>query len=278
MMTPAPMIPGGAHRIGRFELRRQLGKGGCGIVFLAFDPKLAARGGPQDPPARNADEPGRQAAAHPRGAGGGRVRPPEPRTRVRDRRDRPGVLHRHRVLPRPDARRLARPAGVPGPGAAGGAARRHRRRGRPARPRPRRAAPRPEAEQCHPSGVEGSKRPTSRRPAACCSGANTSSPATGGLRAGEAGRARWPVGDRHAADPRHAEVHGPGAGPGAARGHRPAGRRVRPRASSCTRCSPAAPRTTARPTWRCCGRRSRGSRRRRGRCGRTSRATWRRSA
>src|SRR5262245_55443200 len=36
--TPAP--PGGAHRIGRFELRKQLGKGGCGIVFLAYDPKL----------------------------------------------------------------------------------------------------------------------------------------------------------------------------------------------------------------------------------------------
>jgi len=31
---------GGGHRIGRFELRRQLGKGGCGIVFLAYDPKL----------------------------------------------------------------------------------------------------------------------------------------------------------------------------------------------------------------------------------------------
>jgi serine/threonine protein kinase len=36
-ITPAP---GSSHRIGRFELRRQLGKGGCGIVFLAYDPKL----------------------------------------------------------------------------------------------------------------------------------------------------------------------------------------------------------------------------------------------
>ena len=41
--TPPPFptpAPGGTHRIGRFELRRQLGKGGCGIVFLAYDPKL----------------------------------------------------------------------------------------------------------------------------------------------------------------------------------------------------------------------------------------------
>ena len=43
--TPLPPLsapaPGGTQpRIGRFELRRQLGKGGCGIVFLAYDPKL----------------------------------------------------------------------------------------------------------------------------------------------------------------------------------------------------------------------------------------------
>ncbi len=38
-LTPSPGV-GGPHRIGRFELRRQLGKGGCGIVFLAYDPKL----------------------------------------------------------------------------------------------------------------------------------------------------------------------------------------------------------------------------------------------
>jgi WD40 repeat protein len=37
--TPAPS-GSTQHRVGRFELRRQLGKGGCGIVFLAFDPKL----------------------------------------------------------------------------------------------------------------------------------------------------------------------------------------------------------------------------------------------
>lgn len=38
--TTPPPLPNGPHRLGRYELRRQLGKGGCGIVFLAYDPKL----------------------------------------------------------------------------------------------------------------------------------------------------------------------------------------------------------------------------------------------
>ena len=38
-LSPSSALPE-THRIGRFELRKQLGKGGCGIVFLAYDPKL----------------------------------------------------------------------------------------------------------------------------------------------------------------------------------------------------------------------------------------------
>jgi WD40 repeat protein len=39
--TPAPAAPGtGPRRLGRFEVVRELGRGGCGIVFLARDPVL----------------------------------------------------------------------------------------------------------------------------------------------------------------------------------------------------------------------------------------------
>src|SRR5207302_6469474 len=40
--TPgAPTVPAESPlRIGRFEIRRELGQGGFGVVFLAFDPQL----------------------------------------------------------------------------------------------------------------------------------------------------------------------------------------------------------------------------------------------
>ena len=95
-ITPSPGI--GVHRIGRFELRRQLGKGGCGIVFLAFDPKLEREVALKIPRPEMLLSPAARRRLV-RSAGGRGVRSPQPRPGLRDRRDRPDLLHRYAFCP-----------------------------------------------------------------------------------------------------------------------------------------------------------------------------------
>jgi WD40 repeat protein/serine/threonine protein kinase len=40
LSAPPPAAPPGGAQLGRFHIRKELGRGGCGVVFLAFDPVL----------------------------------------------------------------------------------------------------------------------------------------------------------------------------------------------------------------------------------------------
>ncbi len=151
---------GAAGRLGRFELRRELGRGAFGVVFLAYDPTLrreVALKVPRPESLLTAE----LRPVSPRGARRGEPGPPEHRPGVRRGRGRGDQLHRFSLQSGRDARRLApspRRSACPLPN--GGAADLGPRRGRRARPPARGLTPGPQARQhlARTPGTGGSSR------------------------------------------------------------------------------------------------------------------------
>ena len=195
--------PDSLGRLGTYEVKGVIGRGGMGVVLKAFDPALNRNVAIKVLSPHLAKR-RRAAAVSARGEGGRGGRARARGRRLRRRRDGGAAVHGHGIRPRPLAPGPARSARAAGAG--GGPAHRHadgRRAGR--RTCPGAGAPRRQAGQ-HPAGK--------RR------------------RAGQADRLRpGPRRGRRRHDPerrrgRHAALHGPRAGP--RRGDRPPRRPVQP--------------------------------------------------
>ena len=141
--------PGGVLPLsfGRFEVVREIGRGGFGVVYLARDPVLGRDVALKLPRPEMAGHRGSAATVHARGARHGGPRSSEHRPRLRGRRAGIGRLHRLGLLRRPIALGVAQGAARAGARAGRRPVDRHAGPRGPACARPRDPPSRPEAEQ-----------------------------------------------------------------------------------------------------------------------------------
>ena len=98
--------PHSTIRIGRFEIIRELGSGGHGVVVLAHDPLLRRDVALKLPRPESMLTPDLRRRFAP-GASGGAAQPPQRRARLRSGRIRPDLFHRFGLLRWTNAGRLA---------------------------------------------------------------------------------------------------------------------------------------------------------------------------